>query len=183
MGDYSVQQLAAAASQAGFTGFALVQAVAISLAEDTGMSLRAQGRNTDGSVDRGPWQFNSRWHPEVSDSCAYDLNCAAREAFRVSQQGKSWSPWATFSNGRYRQFLGQAQGVAGAAASGPTALPGGLALPDPNAIGNQLGGAVTKFSHQLVAALQVAGGGLLVLVGAYLLVSGKLSRLPPAVRP
>ena len=43
-----------------------------------------------GSRDRGTWQFNSYFHPEVSDLCVFDLACSAREAFRVSTGGRAW---------------------------------------------------------------------------------------------
>src|SRR5690348_16070470 len=59
------------ASNAGFTGDGLVMSVAIALAE-SGCDPSARGVNTDGTVDRGLWQINNYWHPDVSDQCAYD---------------------------------------------------------------------------------------------------------------
>lgn len=61
------------------------------------------------SVDRGLWQLNSRWHPEVSDTMADDPVIATREAFRISAGFTSWRPWATYNNGAYRRWLTAAE--------------------------------------------------------------------------
>jgi Lysozyme like domain len=163
--DYSIAQLAQAAQAAGFSGANLVTAVAVSLAEDTSRSLRAVGVNTDGTKDRGPWQFNSKWHPEVSDSCAFDLNCAAREAFRVSNQGRSWTPWATYTSGRYKQYLSDAAANSSASDASPDSvgLPG---IPDLSGIAT----AMQAGAAQIMATSQVALGGFLLLAGVFVAV-------------
>jgi Lysozyme like domain len=105
--------LAAAAGQAGFAGQALRMAVAVGLAESGGNS-RARHRNPPtpgcpaGSVDRGGWQLNSCYHPEVSDGCADDLGCAAHAAYRISQAGSDWTPWTTYTSGAYLAQLAAA---------------------------------------------------------------------------
>ena len=43
-----------------------VTAVAVCLAESSG-NCNAKYVNTGGSIDRGLWQINDKWHPEVSD--------------------------------------------------------------------------------------------------------------------
>ena len=76
-----------------------------------------------GSRDRGTWQFNSYFHPEVPDICAFDLACAAKEAFRVSAGGHNWSPWNTWRLGAHIPFITQAAAAiaqAGPAPSIPT---------------------------------------------------------------
>ena len=30
----------------------------------------------DGGESRGLWQINKAWHPEVSDTCAYNIACS-----------------------------------------------------------------------------------------------------------
>ena len=45
-----------------------------------------------GSVDRGIWQINSYFHPEVSESCAFSPLCATKEAIRIVKT-KGWSEW------------------------------------------------------------------------------------------
>lgn len=37
--------------------------------------------------DRGLWQFNSRWHPEVSDDCAFDSWCSTQKAIDLIKAG------------------------------------------------------------------------------------------------
>jgi len=106
MADYTWLDLMRACRNAGFVyGQGLVTAFAVSAGEDTSRLLDAKFVNTDGSVDRGPWQFNSKWHSEVSDACAFDLACSTKEAYRVSKQGSSFSAWSGYTNGRYRQFV------------------------------------------------------------------------------
>ena len=61
-----------------------------------------------GSRDRGVWQFNSYFHPEVSDASAFDAACAAREAHRVSSGGRNWQQWNVFRSGAHAQWVPQA---------------------------------------------------------------------------
>jgi hypothetical protein len=44
---------------------------------------KALWTNKDGSRDRGPWQINDRYHPHVSDACAYDVKCSTAYAWRM----------------------------------------------------------------------------------------------------
>lgn len=39
--------------------------------------------NKDGSRDRGLWMISEVWHPEVTDSCAYDYYCSTLQAIRI----------------------------------------------------------------------------------------------------
>lgn len=114
MATLSVTQARTYASQAGFTGNGLDTIVAIAQAE-SGLNTLAQGRNTDGSLDRGILQINSRFHAEVSDSCAYDPGCAFQQGFRISNGGKSFTPWSTYNNGAYLRYLSSSpsKGVGG----------------------------------------------------------------------
>jgi hypothetical protein len=73
------------------------------------------GNNPATSVDRGLWQFNSHWHSEVSDACAYDPACATKEAFRVSKGGKDFSQWTAFKAGTYKKYLERAKQATGGA--------------------------------------------------------------------
>lgn len=162
MGDYSIGDLIGASSAAGFAGTSLFTAVAISLAEDGRMELKAVNVNSDGSRDRGPWQINDKWHPEVGDSCAFDLACSAGAAYRISNQGKSFTPWATFNNGAYKQHLSDA--TAGASSSttattGPgSSVPG---LPDLSDIGT----AISSLTSTFISAAQIATGALIIGFG------------------
>jgi len=97
---------------AGFTGEDFVTAVAVAMAESRCDPL-ARGSNP-GSIDRGLWQINDRYHPEVSDACAYNAQCNANAAYRISDGGTDWTPWSTYQSRSYRQFLDDARAAIGA---------------------------------------------------------------------
>lgn len=108
----SIEDAARALLQAG-PGFTLKSeagkkrtAIALAIAgAESGWDPEAVNRNLDGSIDRGAWQFNSKWHPEVTPECAFDLQCAAREVHRVSLAGTNFSQWTTWRTGAYRKHL------------------------------------------------------------------------------
>ena len=100
----SAAQARAYAASAGFGGQSLNIIVAIAMAESS-LNTNAKHVNSDGSVDRGLLQINSRWHPEVSDTCAYDPACAMRAAYTISQRGGNFSAWATYTSGVYLRYL------------------------------------------------------------------------------
>jgi hypothetical protein len=83
-------------------------AAAIAMAESSGV-VRAVNRNPlrkpDYSVDRGLFQINSYWHPEVRKSCAFDARCNAEEAYRISDGGRDWRQWTTWHSGAYKAYL------------------------------------------------------------------------------
>ncbi len=130
--------LAVAAAQAGFTGQGLRLAVAVGLAESGG-NPTARGPNPPtpgcpaGSTDRGAWQLNNCYHPEVADACADDLACAARETYRISAAGSDWREWTTYTSGAYHTQLAAAdQALAALAAdSSDGGIPPGFGTPGP----------------------------------------------------
>jgi hypothetical protein len=104
-------QIAQYARNAGLHGNGLVISIAVALAESQGWS-QAVLINTDCSHDRGVWQISNRWHPEVSDGQAFDPAGCARAAYNISSGGSNWSPWTTYNNGAYWQYMGRAQSAA-----------------------------------------------------------------------
>lgn len=111
----SADLCAQAGSRAGFgRSSTLVTAVAVGMAE-SGCSTAAVNRNGPtrgcprGSVDRGMWQINSCHHPGISTACAHSAQCNANAAYRISSSGRTFRPWATYTNGRYRAYLGNAR--------------------------------------------------------------------------
>src|SRR3712207_2708716 len=102
------------ALRAGFSGERLVTAVAVGMGES---SCRPDAHNANGptkgcpngSVDRGLWQINSCWHPSVSKSCAYDAQCNANAAHRISAKGTNFKPWVAYTNGSYTKYLAEAR--------------------------------------------------------------------------
>lgn len=89
-------------------------AVAVCLAESGG-NVNARNVNSDShhSIDRGLWQINNYWHPEVSDSCAYNADCNARSAKSISWGGSNWTPWHTYTSGAYKSHLSAAASACG----------------------------------------------------------------------
>lgn len=66
--------------------------------------------NTDGSIDRGLCQLNSRYHAEVTDDQAYTpaSACAAMRRIYLAS-GKSFSQWAGYTSGAFRRYMTEAQ--------------------------------------------------------------------------
>ena len=130
--------LALAAAQAGFSSQGLRLAVAVGLAESGG-NPTARGPNPptpgcpDGSTDRGAWQLNNCYHPEVPDACADNLMCAARETYRISAAGSDWHEWTTYTSGAYHAQLGAADQALAALAAGDAGggVPPGYGTPGP----------------------------------------------------
>ncbi|WP_394832651.1 hypothetical protein LVJ94_39720 [Pendulispora rubella] len=104
-------QIAQYARNAGLHGDGLVISIAVALAESQGWT-RAVLINTDCSRDRGVWQINSYWHSEVSDDQAFDPAGCAAAAYNISSGGTNWTPWTTYNNGAYQQYMSRARDAA-----------------------------------------------------------------------
>jgi hypothetical protein len=107
----SFQAVARIAKNAGFScsGDRIATAVAVARAES---GFRPSITNTVGNahgIDRGLWQINSFWHPEVSVACAFSPSCNARAAFRISSHGSKWRPWWTFVHSKHVPFMSAAR--------------------------------------------------------------------------
>jgi len=81
-------------------------AVAVCFAESSGHTkVWAQVDNPASpahlSWDRGLWQINSFWHPEVSDAQCDDPNGACDAVYRISMGFMVWSPWSAYNSGAY----------------------------------------------------------------------------------
>merc|ERR1712224_332431 len=86
-------------------------ATAVAMAESKG-DCNAQYVNGPGSIDRGLWQINSKYHPECSDSCAYSCSCNAGCAVKV-WQSSGWTAWNTYKNGLHRPYMNDAATACG----------------------------------------------------------------------
>jgi len=112
-------QIAGAARSAGFTGPALVIAVAVSLAESGGRS-DATNRNSNGTTDFGLWQINSIHKAELAAGSWSNPTDNAIMAHKVwASAGGSFRPWVTFTRGTYLAFMARA----GVAANSPQNAP------------------------------------------------------------
>jgi Lysozyme like domain len=156
MAQLSGLQVAQLAYSVGVPLDQLPTCVAIAWAE-SGLRTDATGYNpgprpgTVASRDRGLWQINDYYHPDVSDQCAYDAVCNAQAMFRISRNGTNWQPWSTYNSGAYLQYLAAGQLAVhlmteGAQSGGGPV--GGIPLP---------AGAPNKFDG--IAAYIRGGGG------------------------
>lgn len=95
-------------------------AVAVAQAESgfNCLASNTQGNYPNDSTDRGLWQINDYWHPDVSNSCAYDCACNAKETVRISRGGSDWTPWAAYNSGAHNQYMSAAAGHCAAAFRG-----------------------------------------------------------------
>jgi hypothetical protein len=105
---YSAGQLAKLAKDAGFTGQGLINAVAVAMAESSGFT-HALLVNENCTRDRGLWQINDYWHPEVSEQQAFDPVQNAKAAYEISSQGAAWDQWSTWESGAYKDYLPDAE--------------------------------------------------------------------------
>lgn len=117
---YSIAQIAAVATKAGFSGVHLEWAVAVCLAESGGdwwsknvnkdMHIYPNGVKRP-SIDRGPWQINDYWHKEVTDAQAYDWDKAAAATYVISNHGTWWGAWSSYQNGSAAKFIPQVRAI------------------------------------------------------------------------
>lgn len=102
-------QVARLAQSVGVPPDQLPTAVAIAWAE-SGLRTNAVGHNgptpgcPNGSRDRGLWQINDCYHPQVSDAQAFDALGNAQAMFEISQGGRAWNAWVTYTEGFYRDY-------------------------------------------------------------------------------
>ena len=78
-------------------------AVAVALAESGGNTAALHA--DIGSYDRGLWQINSKYHPEVSDSCAFSATCSTTAAKTISNNWTDFSPWSSYTFGGYQAYM------------------------------------------------------------------------------
>jgi len=62
-----------------------------------------------GSYDRGLWQINSYYHGEVSDACAFQVQCNTAAAFLLSSKGRNWSAWTAYNSGAWASYISLAE--------------------------------------------------------------------------
>lgn len=138
---------------------------AIVLCESAG-KIKATHTNTDGSVDRGLWQINKRWHPDITDACAFNPACSTMAASRISGLGTNFGAWSCYKSGAYKQHLAAAERAVDRVRTGIT--PGdvvGEAAKNAKAVVVDPLLAVGKFLATLTQA-QTWVRVLLVIVGA-----------------
>lgn len=67
---------------------------------ESGLNPAATNRNANGSLDRGLYQWNDKWHPEITDEIAFDVEratkafCAAEKAGHLDWWNATRTCWA-----------------------------------------------------------------------------------------
>ncbi len=116
MSRLSPEQIARYAHDAGFRGEDVTIAVAVALAESGGDPRAHNPRPPDDSY--GLWQINMlgalgpdrrRDFGLSADRELFDPKENAKAAAGISHGGRTWQPWATYTNGAYRKHLDAAR--------------------------------------------------------------------------
>lgn len=80
-----------------------ITAVCVVLAESSGYT-QATNVNTDGSIDRGLWQINSKAHPQVTEAQAFDPVFSTAYARKLYvQRGYKFTAWYAYTSGVYKR--------------------------------------------------------------------------------
>lgn len=126
--------------KAGFSGDSLPMARAVLMAESHGNADAHNPNASTGDNSYGLFQINMlgnlgpdrlKRYGLSSNDDLYDPLTNAKVAYRMSNGGKDWSPWSTYKNGAYKQYLnGKGGDVKGGAVSpsggtSPMSLDGG----------------------------------------------------------
>lgn len=167
----TMAQVYAYARQAGFSPDTAVIATAIAMAES--------GNNPKARGDIG--LETSYWGPSVGleqirtiksqTGSGSDRDIARLDddplqnmiaAYDISAHGKDFSPWTTYTSGKYRQFLGQATTAAG----GSTGAGGGSTTQTAFGLPSS-GDIASKLQSIAILLLAVGAGATLVVMGGY----------------
>ena len=150
---FSLSQLLSYAQGAGFTGQSANTAAAIAMAESGGNPNAINYSDPGGSY--GLTQINgAAWGPGATSTLGNPSE-AFNQMFNISQGGTNFTPWSTFNNGSYLNFLngvGSATGSSGGLGSGLGNFGAGSWMQNlfggPNSpVGSQLGsGGITSLA-------------------------------------
>lgn len=179
MAKLSASEIASVAKAAGLATDVDI-AVAIALAESGGNTQAHNALPPDDSY--GLWQINMlgsmgpqrRRQLGISrNSDLYDPATNARAMMMISNGGKNWRPWTTYTRGTYKMYMGQA----GTAAPGTTV---------PVAGGS---GSLNRFADRITDKRTWTKFGtyvlgfLLIIIGVVLIVgTGKLNQVTGMVQ-
>lgn len=162
-GALTPNQVRAIAYQAGFRGQGLNTAVQVAGAESARIPTNryAPGPQED---SRGLWQINiaPTANPRYASANLYNPLVNARIAYAMSQGGKNWSPWTTYTSGKYlHEPTGTGIGAGMASGSlGATPGQGGGIGTGPSGSAGSISRTVTGFNQagfQAAQAKAIAG--------------------------
>lgn len=116
MAALSAEQVARLALNAGLTPDSAAVAVAVARAE-SGFNPRAHNR-TPPDNSYGLWQINMlgsmgparrKQFGISSNDALFDPATNARAMAMISNKGRNWTPWTTYTRGTYRAYMSQAK--------------------------------------------------------------------------
>lgn len=119
MSTLTPEQIAEHAYKAGFRGDALATAVAVAMAESHGNTNAHNAKPPDNSY--GLWQVNMlgsmgparrREFGLDSNDDLFNADENAKAAYAISNHGKDFSPWTTYTGGAYKDNLAAARKAA-----------------------------------------------------------------------
>lgn len=148
----STNQAAALLKRAGMPSSRIATGVAIGMAESGLDAHRTSPPNTDGSVDRGWAQINSKAWSSISDAKAYNPYGAALGMTEISNLGQNWHPWTTFQQGKHLPFMAAGR----AAADYVNHLPAKGIDKVIGEIGGVIGGTASDIAHGAKEVLNFA---------------------------
>lgn len=190
-------QIAGAAYKAGFRGNALVNAVAVALAESSGNPNAHNAIPPDNSY--GLWQINMlgsmgparrKQFGLKSNEELFNPDVNAKAAFAISNGGKSFSAWSTYTSGKFLGYLPRARKAANApdTSGGYPSGGSGGSTSATQAGWSSFPGAVIDFFEFVTdpvtwmrAGMVLAGGLLLVFALAQLSAGGNAGKLAGAI--
>lgn len=183
-------QIAGAAKAAGFSGAALEKIVAIALAESSGNTYAHNKIPPDNSYGLTQINMLGALGPErrkkfglKSNEELFNPNTNMRVAYAISNGGKNFIPWSTYTSGAFLRYMSRAKKAAGNPSEAPS-------TPNPGGSVQQVG--VTDTISGLVTFLKMlgdpntwlrlgmmSGGAALVLISLYM-ISGQASKVKQA---
>lgn len=189
-------QIAGAAKKAGFTGNALVNAVAIALAESSGNANAHNQIPPDNSY--GLWQINMlgsmgparrKQFGLKSNEELFNPDVNAKAAYAISNGGKNFGAWSTYTAGNFLGYLPRARKAANAPdTSGGYPSGGTTGNAQQAAFSDTWPGQIVSFFEFVTdpitwmrAGMVLAGGLLLVFALAELSAGGNAGKLAGAI--
>lgn len=190
-------QIAGAAKNAGFTGNGLVNAVAVALAESTGNMNAHNAVPPDDSY--GLWQINMlgslgparrKQFGLKSNDELFNPDVNAKAAFAISNGGKSFGAWSTYTGGKFLGYLPRARKAAnapdtsGGYPSGGTSGGGVVQASNPFSFPGQVIDFFTFITDPItwMRAGMLIAGGLLLLFALNGVSGGAVTDLIPQAR-
>jgi hypothetical protein len=129
MATLTPEQIGKYAWNAGFGRDAptLARAIAVAMAESGGRTDAHNGNAGTGDNSYGLWQINMigsmgparrKQFGISSNEALFDPQTNANAAWKVSNEGRNWTPWSVFKNGTYTKHIPAAEQAAKAVIAG-----------------------------------------------------------------